>query len=155
MALLTVMKGLPLSYNKDMQEDKELVFDAIDTLKECLAVFAAMMETMIFKPENMRIAAAKGFLNATDCADYLVKKGLAFREAYGVVGQLVRHCINVDCTLEELELCEYKKLCEVFEQDVYEFISLENCVNSRKVAGGPAPEAVRVHIESVRRELFG
>ena len=153
MALLTTMKGLPLAYNKDMQEDKEPVFDAIDTAKECLAVFAPMMETMIFKPENMRKAAAKGFLNATDCADYLTKKGIPFRDAYGVVGQLVRECIEKGHTLEDLPLSVYQTACADFGPDIYDAIALENCVSARNVPGGPAPEAVSAHIEAARAFL--
>ncbi|MCL2566299.1 MAG: argininosuccinate lyase [Defluviitaleaceae bacterium] len=148
-ALLTVMKGLPLAYNKDMQEDKEPVFDAIDTVVQCLAVFTPMMETMIFKPDNMRKAAAKGFLNATDCADYLVKKGMPFRDAYGIVGQLVRESINKGCTLEDLPLSEYQAICPEFGPYIYEAIALENCVNARSVPGGPAPDAVAAHIEAL------
>jgi len=150
MALLTVMKGLPLAYNKDMQEDKEPVFDALDTVKQCLAVFTPMLESLIFKPENMRNAAATGFLNATDCADYLVKKGLAFRDAYRVVGQLVRDCIEKNCTLETLPLADYQSASDIFAEDVYEALKLENCVNTRRTTGGPAPEAVKEHIKKVR-----
>jgi argininosuccinate lyase len=149
-SLLTVMKALPLAYNKDMQEDKEPVFDACDTVKMCLKVFAPMVLSLTFKPENMRKAAAKGFLNATDCADYLVKKGLAFREAYGIVGRLVRHCIDKNMTLETLPLEEYKAVSGLFAEDVYDALKLENCVNARKITGGPAPEAVSAHIEKIR-----
>lgn len=151
MSLLTVMKGLPLAYNKDMQEDKEPVFDAIDTVKDVLTLFAPMVKTMTFKPGNMRKAAAEGFLNATDCADYLVKKGLPFRDAYGVVGRLVRDCIEKACTLEDLTLAEYQNASELFEQDVYEAIKLENCVNARNVYGGPAPETVQQYIDRRNR----
>ena len=150
MALLTTMKGLPLAYNKDMQEDKEPVFDAIDTVKSCLGVFAPMMETMTFKVENMRKAAAKGFLNATDCADYLVKKGLPFRDAYGIVGQLVNFCIKTERTLEDLPIEDFQAMHPLFEPSVYEALKLENCVNSRNIPGGPAPEAVMEHINMVR-----
>lgn len=151
MTLLTVMKGLPLAYNKDMQEDKEPVFDAIDTVKEVLSVFAPMVETIKFKPENMRKAAAEGFLNATDCADYLVKKGMPFRDAYGVVGRLVRSCIEKGCTLEDLPIDEYKSASALFEQDVYGSIKLENCVNSRNVYGGPASENVKLEVDMFRQ----
>ena len=150
MSMLTVMKGLPLAYNKDMQEDKEPVFDAIGTVKECLSVIAPMMQTMIFKPDNMRKAAAEGFLNATDCADYLVKKGLPFRDAYGVVGQLVHDCIGKGCTLEELPLRDYQAVCQTFDQDIYEALKLENCVNARNVYGGPSPDVVGAEIEKFR-----
>jgi argininosuccinate lyase len=152
-ALLTVMKALPLAYNKDMQEDKERVFDAVDTVKKCLPVFTAMVDTMTVKGENMRRAAAEGFINATDCADYLVKKGLPFRDAYTVVGKLVNGCIAAGKTLETLTLDEYKDASPLFDSDVFDAISLETCVAQRKVAGGPAPEAVRAQIASVRRFL--
>ena len=149
-ALLTVMKGLPLAYNKDMQEDKEPVFDAVDTVKDCLAVFAPMVESLNFRPEKMRKAAESGFLGATDCADYLVKKGLPFREAYQVVGKLVRDCIEKGHTLESLPISDYQAACPLFEADVYDAVTLESCVNARKVEGGPAPEAVAEHIVKVR-----
>jgi argininosuccinate lyase len=154
-SLLTVMKSLPLAYNKDMQEDKEPVFDSCDTVKMCLKVFAPMVLSLTFKPENMRKAAAKGFLNATDCADYLVKKGLPFREAYGIVGRLVRHCIDKSMTLETLPLEDYKAVNGLFANDVYDALKLENCVNARKTTGGPAPEAVRGHIEKIREFYDG
>jgi argininosuccinate lyase len=149
-SLLTVMKALPLAYNKDMQEDKEPVFDACDTAKLCLKVFSPMLASLAFKPENMRKAAAKGFLNATDCADYLVKKGMPFREAYGIVGRLVRRCIENCMTLETLPLEEYIAASGLFAEDVYEALKLENCVNARKIIGGPAPEAVKEHIAKIR-----
>ncbi|MBQ3054748.1 MAG: argininosuccinate lyase [Oscillospiraceae bacterium] len=142
MALLTVMKGLPLAYNKDMQEDKESVFDAVDTVKMCLDVFAPMLETMRLKPQNLRNAASRGFINATDCADYLVKKGLPFRDAYTVVGQLVAACIEKGIGLEELPLSDYKAKCDVFDEDVYTALNLENCVNGRTSLGGPAESEV-------------
>ena len=141
--LLTMMKGLPLAYNKDMQEDKEAVFDAVDTLHMCLLAFVPMLDTMKALPENMRKAAAGGFINATDCADYLVGKGLPFRDAYKVTGALVAYCIDHHETLETLPLTEYRAHCELFGEDVYDAISLERCVNGRRVLGGPAPENVR------------
>lgn len=153
MTLFTVMKALPLAYNKDMQEDKEPVFDAVDTVKRCLPVFSAMLNTMRLYPENMRNAALRGFINATDCADYLVKKGLPFRDAYTVVGKLVSLCIETGKTLETLELEEYRKLSPGFDADVYEAIALENCVASRKVAGGPAKESVQKQMDSIGRFL--
>ena len=153
MTLLTVMKALPLAYNKDMQEDKEPVFDAIDTIKKCLPVFSAMLNTMRLYPENMRAAAGKGFINATDCADYLVKKGLPFRDAYTVVGRLVNRCIEKGKTLETLELEEYRELSAAFDADVYDAIKLETCVASRKAAGGPAKESVLRQTESIRSFL--
>ena len=151
--LLTMMKGLSLAYNKDMQEDKEAVFDAVDTVKLCLTTFIPMIETMKVIPENMRNAAAKGFINATDCADYLVKKGLPFRDAYKITGTLVHTCIEKNLTLETLPLEDYKALCDTFDEDIYDAISLETCVMQRKAAGGPAPESVRAQIGYVRARL--
>ncbi|MBR4554139.1 MAG: argininosuccinate lyase [Ruminococcus sp.] len=151
--LLTMMKGLSLAYNKDMQEDKEAIFDAIDTAKLCLTTFIPMIDTMKVIPENMRSAAAKGFINATDCADYLVKKGLPFRDAYKITGTLVHTCIEKGLTLETLPIEEYKALCETFDEDVYEAISLETCVMQRKAAGGPAPESVKAQIEYSKKAL--
>lgn len=149
-ALLTMMKGLPLAYNKDMQEDKEAVFDAVDTLKLCLTPLIPMVETMTVHTENMRSAAAKGFINATDCADYLVaEKGLPFRDAYQITGELVALCIGQGLTLETLPLAEYQKICEVFDEGVYAAISLEHCVQGRNVAGGPAPENVKAQATRV------
>ncbi|MDR0863173.1 MAG: argininosuccinate lyase [Oscillospiraceae bacterium] len=153
MGLLTVMKALPLAYNKDMQEDKEQVFDAVDTVKKCLPVFTAMLATMTPLRENMRNAAARGFINATDCADYLVKKGLPFRDAYTVVGKLVSLCIATDKTLETLSLEEYRALSDAFDSDVYAAISLDTCVEQRSVTGGPASDAVKAQIASVRAFL--
>ena len=151
--LLVMMKGLPLAYNKDMQEDKEAIFDAIDTVKLCLKTFDPMLATMRVIPENMRNAAAKGFINATDCADYLVKKGMPFRDAYKITGTLVHTCIEKGCTLETLPLEEYKKLTDNFDEDVYDAISLDTCVMQRKAAGGPAPGSVKSQIEYVRNKL--
>ena len=131
MTLLTVMKGLPLAYNKDMQEDKDAIFDAFDTAKICLVTLVPMIATMRAIPENMRKAAAGGFINATDCADYLVSKGLAFRDAYKATGELVALCINTGKTLETLSLEEYQGVCELFDDGVYEAIKLENCVRRR------------------------
>ncbi len=131
MGLLTVMKGIPLAYNKDMQEDKEAIFDAFDTVKICLVTLAPMIDTMRVLPENMRKAAAGGFINATDCADYLVSKGLPFRDAYKATGEVVALCIREGKTLETLSLDEYKKICSLFDEGVYEAINLENCVRRR------------------------
>lgn len=153
MTLLTMMKGLPLAYNKDMQEDKEAIFDAIDTVKLCLSTFIPMFRTMTVLKDNMRKAAAKGFINATDCADYLVKKGMPFRDAYKITGTLVARCIELDTTLEDLDIKEYKKLTDVFDEDVYKAINLETCVMQRNVDGGPAPEAVARQIEQLKAEL--
>lgn len=148
--LLTMMKGISLAYNKDMQEDKEAIFDAVDTVKLCLKTFIPMLATMRVIPQNMRNAAAKGFINATDCADYLVKKGMPFRDAYKITGRLVAICIEKELTLETLPLEEYKLLSECFDNDVYDAISLDTCVNQRKVYGGPAPESVAKQIEYVK-----
>src|SRR5574344_1299963 len=150
MGLLTVMKGLPLAYNKDMQEDKEAVFDAIDTVKMCMTALDPMIETMRVIPENMRKAAAEGFINATDCADYLVSKGLPFRDAYKATGELVALCIKKGLTLETLPLEEYKEICDLFDDGVYEAINLDKCVNDRTSLGGPAPQNVLAQVERVR-----
>ena len=138
MSLLTVMKGLPLAYNKDMQEDKEPVFDAIDTVEMCLPVFTGMIQTMKVLPENMRAAANKGFINATDCADYLTKKGMPFRDAYTTVGNLVYHCTEQGKTLEDMTLEEFKTISPLFEEDVFAALNMENCAGQRKSFGGPA-----------------
>ena len=153
MTLLAMMKGLPLAYNKDMQEDKEAVFDAVDTVKMCLKVFAPMLDTMGVYKDNMRNAAAKGFINATDCADYLVKKGMPFRDAYKITGGLVARCIQLGTDLEHLDLSEYQKQTELFTEDVYEAISLDTCVNQRKSYGGPAPESVKAQIDYTLKRL--
>ena len=151
--LLTVMKGIPLAYNKDMQEDKEAVFDAVDTVLMCVDTLAPMLETAKVLKENMRNAAAKGFINATDCADYLVYKGLPFRDAYKATGELVALCIDKGLTLETLPIAEYKKVCDIFDTDVYEAIDLDNCVKKRTVKGGPSPECVLREIESMEKRL--
>ncbi|MDO4867204.1 MAG: argininosuccinate lyase [Clostridia bacterium] len=153
MTLLTAMKGLPLAYNKDMQEDKEALFDAIDTADLSLSVLAPMLRTATFHPANMKKAAAAGFINATDCADYMVRKGVPFRDAYGIVGRLVKHCIERGLTLEELTLPEYREFSLVFDEDVYQAIDLLTCVSQRKLPGGPAPEAVRATIRATREKL--
>lgn len=145
--LLTVMKGIALAYNKDMQEDKEAVFDAVDTVKMCLNAFTPMIDTMTVIKENMRNAAAKGFINATDCADYLVSKGLPFRDAYKATGELVAICIDKGLTLETLPIEEYKAICDLFDEEVYTAINLEKCVNDRLVAGGPSAASVEKQIE--------
>ena len=151
--LLVMMKGLPLAYNKDMQEDKEAVFDAIDTVKACLEVLTPMMATMTVLPDNMRAAARKGFLNATDCADYLTKKGLPFRDAYRTVGELVALCIETGHVLDDLPLDQYQAVCPLFEADVYQAIDLKTCVGERKSLGGPAPDEVRRQIQKIRAFL--
>lgn len=151
--LLTMLKGLPLAYNKDMQEDKEAIFDAVDNVKLCLKTFIPMLETMTVNKENMRNAAARGFINATDCADYLVKKGLPFRDAYKITGTLVGYCIKNNLTLETLPIEEYKKMHELFDNDVYDAISLETCVNQRISEGAPSPVSVEKQIAATKKEL--
>ena len=151
--LLIMMKGLPLAYNKDMQEDKEAIFDAVDTVKLSISAFIPMIETMTIFPENMREAAAKGFINATDCADYLVKKGTPFRDAYKITGEIVRLCIENNLTLETLPIEKYKEFSNKFEEDIFEAINLETCVMQRKVEGGPAPESVKAQIEYIRNKI--
>ena len=153
MTLLTMMKGLPLAYNKDMQEDKEAIFDAVDNIKLCLVTFIPMLDTMTVLKDNMRNAAAKGFINATDCADYLVKKGMPFRTAYKITGGLVAMCISKNTTLEELPIEDYKQQSELFDNDVYTAISLDTCVKERKSYGGPAPENVMEQIKLTRKKL--
>ena len=151
--LLTMMKGISLAYNKDMQEDKEAIFDAVDTVKMCLNAFTPMIDTMTIFKENMRNAAAKGFINATDCADYLVGKGLPFRDAYKCTGELVALCIDKGLTLETLPLEEYQKVCNLFDSEVYTAINLEKCVNDRKVVGSPCPENVIAQVKSAREKI--
>lgn len=153
MGLLTVMKSLPLAYNKDMQEDKEGVFDAVDTVKQCLPVFTAMLATMHVRADNMRAAASHGFLNATDCADYLTKKGLPFRDAYKVSGRLVYYCTEQDKTLERLSLSELQQFCPLFSEDVYEALALDTCVGQRNSFGGPAPAQTQVQLDALRAFL--
>ena len=147
--LLTVMKGLPLAYNKDMQEDKEPVFDAIDTVELCVPVFAAMLDTLTVKEKNMARAASGGFINATDCADYLVKKGMPFREAYMIVGRLVNMCIKTGESLDTLPLKDFRAVSGLFDEDVYDALQLKTCVNGRKVYGGPSEESVMKQIELI------
>lgn len=151
--LLTVMKGIALAYNKDMQEDKEAIFDAVDTVKMCLTAFTPMIDTMTVLKDNMRLAAAKGFINATDCADYLVGKGLAFRDAYKCTGELVALCIDKGLTLETLPIGEYKAICDLFDDGVYEAINLDKCVNDRKVVGSPCSENVLKQVEIARNAI--
>ena len=154
--LMALLKGLPLAYNKDMQEDKEAVFDAVDTLRLCLTPFIPMLKTMRVLKENMRAAAAKGFINATDCADYLVaSKGLPIRDAYKITGELVALCIERGLTLETLPIDEYKKVCNAFDEGVYEAINLEKCVRDRKVKGAPCPENVHAAAKEVRTIVNG
>ena len=152
-ALLTAMKGLPLAYNKDMQEDKEALFDAVDTAELCLKTLKPMCATMKVKRERMRRLAAEGFINATDCADYLVGKGLAFRDAYQVTGSIIRFCVENGKTLETLTLDEYRQFDARFDEGVYAAIALENCVEGRSVTGGPAPREVARQIACARAQL--
>ena len=153
MALLTTLKGLPLAYNKDMQEDKESVFDACDTVKMCLKVFAGMVDTMKANTMNMKLAAQKGFINATDLADYLVKTGMPFRNAYKISGQLVALCISENTVLEALPLEVYKNYSEIFDQDLYENIDLDVCVQRRISEGGTSVSSVEAQIDYVRSQL--
>ncbi len=154
-ALLTMMKGLPLAYNKDMQEDKENLFDSVDTVKTCLAITAEMLRTATVLKDNMLAAGKKGFINATDVADYLVKKGEAFRSAYKITGQLVAEAIAKNATLEELPLKEYQKYSPLFKEDIYGAIDLKNCVEKRTSFGGPAKDSVLAQIERVEEFLKG
>ncbi len=147
MALLTTLKGLPLAYNKDMQEDKEAIFDAVDTVKMCLGVFTPMIATMTVLKDNMYKAAQKGFINATDLADYLVKKGMPFRTAYKHVGEIVAYCIKEDLVLESLPIEKYKEFDSLFGEDLYDEISLETCVNKRISKGSTGPQSVKTQIE--------
>ncbi|MDE5557528.1 MAG: argininosuccinate lyase [Ruminococcus sp.] len=151
--LLSMLKGLPLAYNKDMQEDKEAIFDAVDNVKLCVKTFIPMISTMKVLKENMRNAAARGFINATDCADYLVKKGMPFRDAYKITGTLVAQCIEKNLTLETLPIEDYKAMTELFDNDVYEAINLETCVRERKSEGAPSPESVTEQISIARKAL--
>lgn len=141
-SLLTTMKGIPLAYNKDMQEDKELTFDAIDTTKGCLALFAGMLDSMKFNNEAMENSAKNGFTNATDAADYLVGRGIAFRDAHDIIGQLVLLCLDKEVSLDELPLEEYQKICPVFDEDIYEAISMKTCVEKRTTIGAPGHDAM-------------
>ena len=155
MALLTTMKGLPLAYNKDMQEDKEALFDAVDEVKLCLPVFTDMMATITVHKDKMRDAAARGFINATDCADYLTKKGMPFRDAYKITGELVRYCIEHGETLETLPLDVYTGYTDMFGEDVYQAISLETCLNNRAVVGGPSPKIEMENIHRINQKVSG
>jgi argininosuccinate lyase len=150
MGLLTVMKGLPLAYNKDMQEDKESVFDTVDTVKGCLSVLVPMLSTLKFNKDRMYQAAGEGFSNATDVADYLVKKGVPFRTAHRIVGELVLGCCEKGLSLGQLTIEDYRRVSPVFQEDILEVIRPENCVAARNIPGGPAPEQVKAHIQKSR-----
>ena len=142
MSLLTTMKGIPLAYNKDMQEDKEAAFDAMDTVKNCLVLFTDMLATIKFNKSAMEKSAMTGFTNATDAADYLVKNGVPFRDAHGIIGRLVLYAIDQNKSLDELSLAEYQEICPVFKEDIYEAISMKTCVEKRNTIGAPGPEAM-------------
>ena len=152
-SLLTTMKGIPLAYNKDMQEDKEMSFDAIDTAKGCIALFTGMLSTMQFKKDNMHDSAKNGFTNATDAADYLVNHGVPFRDAHGIVGQLVLYCIEKDIALDDMSLEEYKAISPVFEEDIYDAISMETCVNKRLTTGAPGKAAMEQVIQIYKQYI--
>ena len=152
-SILTTMKGIPLAYNKDMQEDKELTFDAIDTVKGCLALFTGMISTMTFRKDVMAASAKNGFTNATDAADYLVNHGVAFRDAHGIVGQLVLFCIEKGIALDDMSLEEYQAISPVFEEDIYEAISLKTCVEKRMTIGAPGQEAMKKVIKIYKKRL--
>ena len=153
MALLTVMKGLPLAYNKDMQEDKEAIFDSVDTILQCLPVFTDMLATMTVREDNMSAAAKKGFINATDCADYLTKKGLPFRTAYEITGAIVGDCVTAGITLEDMTLEQYRTYSEYFEEDIYNAIDMRVCLNVRTSEGGPALPSVQKQLSDVKAIL--
>ena len=152
-SILTTMKGIPLAYNKDMQEDKELTFDAIDTVKGCIALFTGMVSTMEFRKDVMEASAKNGFTNATDAADYLVNHGVPFRDAHGIVGRLVLTCIDKGISLDELSLAEYKELSPVFEEDIYQAISMKTCVEKRETYGAPGPNVMEQIIAQNREYL--
>lgn len=154
-SILTTMKGLPLAYNKDMQEDKEVTFDAIDTVKDCLTLFQGMLATMKFREQRMKESAVNGFTNATDAADYLVLKGVPFRDAHGIIGRLVLYCIQKGCSIDELSIEELKQISPVFEADVYEAISLKTCVEKRLTIGAPGQKAIEDVIRQSREFLSG
>ena len=153
MSLLTAMKGIPLAYNKDMQEDKELAFDAMDTVKGCIALFTGMLSTMKFHTETMRASANNGFTNATDAADYLVNRGVPFRDAHGIVGQIVLFCIEKGIAIDDMSLAKLKEISPVFEEDIYEAISMETCVNKRLTVGAPGKAAMEQVIAQERAWL--
>ncbi len=153
MAILTTMKGIPLAYNKDMQEDKELTFDAIDTVKGCLALFTGMLESMTFQQEKMETSAMMGFTNATDAADYLVKKGVPFRDAHSIIGRLVLYCIDKGTSIDALTIEELKQISTVFEEDVYREISLETCVEKRLTHGAPSAQMMKKQVEANAKYL--
>ena len=152
-SLLTTMKGLPLAYNKDMQEDKEVTFDAIDTVKKSLVLFTGMLETMKFNVKTMEVSAMKGFTNATDAADYLVNRGVPFRDAHGIIGQLVLYCLEKDTSIDALSIEELKAISPVFESDVYDAVSLKTCVEKRLTLGAPG-QKVMEEVLRINREFL-
>jgi argininosuccinate lyase len=147
------MKGIPLAYNKDMQEDKEAAFDAMDTVKGCLALFTDMLSTLKFNKDTMEKSAVRGFTNATDAADYLVNKGMPFRDAHSVIGRLVLHCIDKSCAIDDLELSQLKEFSELFEEDIYDAISLRTCVEKRLTIGAPSSGAMEQAISACEKFL--
>ncbi|MBQ1924124.1 MAG: argininosuccinate lyase, partial [Lachnospiraceae bacterium] len=152
-SLMTTMKGLPLAYNKDMQEDKEPAFDAIDTAHACVKLFAGMLSSLSFRKDVMEKSAARGFTNATDAADYLVVKGVPFRDAHGIIGRVVLYCIEQGRAIEELSLDELRSFSEAFGEDIYEAVSLKTCVDKRLTLGGPAPQVMKAVIENRKEWL--
>ena len=155
MGMLTTMKGIPLAYNKDLQEDKEGVFDAIDTVSECLEMFTGMVVTMKFRRDVMEESAKKGFTNATDAADYLVRKGMPFRDAHSVIGRLVLECIDKDKSIEEMTLEELKEISSMFDEDIYEAVSMKTCVERRLTKGAPGHKVMAETVEAYKKYLAG
>lgn len=152
-SLLTTMKSLPLAYNKDMQEDKELTFDAVDTAKGCLALFEGMLSSMKFLEENMKKSASRGFTNATDAADYLVNHGVPFRDAHGIIGRIVLYCVEKGIAVEDMSLEELRRFSDCFKEDIFEAVSMEACVNKRLTIGAPAKEAMEAAIKKEKEYL--
>jgi len=152
-SLLTTMKGIPLAYNKDMQEDKEMAFDAMDTVKDCVELFTGMLQTMKFRKDVMAKSAMNGFTNATDAADYLVNKGVPFRDAHGIIGRLVLYCIEKDTSIDALSLEELQEISEKFGSDIYDAVSLKTCVEKRLTVGAPGPDAMEKVIEMHKKYL--
>ena len=153
MSILTTMKGIPLAYNKDMQEDKEVTFDAIDTVCDCLTLFTGMLATMKFKKDKMAASAMNGFTNATDAADYLVNKGVPFRDAHGIIGRLVLYCIDKNTSIDALSLEELKTISDIFDEDIYDAVSLKTCVEKRLTIGAPGPDVMKTVIEKHKAYL--
>ena len=152
-SILTTMKGIPLAYNKDMQEDKEVSFDAFDTVKDCLQLFTGMVKTMKFRKDIMAVSAMNGFTNATDAADYLVNKGVPFRDAHSIIGRLVLYCLDKNTSIDKLSLEELQSISDKFSENIYQAVSLETCVNKRLTVGGPGPEAMKEVIAFEKKYL--